>query len=122
MWVIAVYLIYQAAVIGYLPSEPMKRYKEQSDYPKPPSWSRKTLAASKMKKQTTMEYNKEGLDYLKNLFYDKINYENLDHNQLNRSLNLFYGLEFDDNPNWKKNFKGSLIREVEKTKKKSRNS
>ena len=116
MWVIAVYFIYQAAVIGYLPSEFMKRNKEQSDYPKPPSQSRKTLAASKMKKQTTMEYNKEGLDYLKNLFYDKINYENLDHNKLNRSLNLFYGLEFDEKPNWKKKFKGSLIREVEKTK------
>lgn len=64
-----------------------------------------------------MEYNNEDLNYLKILFYQGIKYHDIDEAQLNRSLNLFYGLESDGNPNWKKKFKGSLIREVEKTKK-----
>lgn len=117
MWVIAVYLIFQAAVIGGLLSEPMKRNKEQSDYPKHTSQSRKTLAASKMKKHSTMEYNINHLNYLKSLFYQVEKYQDIKECQLNQSLNLFYGLESNDNTNWKENFKGSLICEGEKTKK-----
>lgn len=70
-----------------------------------------------MKKQTTMAYTEEDLNYLKILFYEEENYQNIDEVKLNRSLNLFYGLESANNTEWKKEFKDSLKCKGEKTKK-----
>jgi len=58
-----------------------------------------------MKRQTKMTYEPDDLFYLKELFYNIENYSEIEKEQLNKSLNLFYGLASDNNNKWKKNFK-----------------
>ena len=52
-----------------------------------------------------MTYKPDDLNYLKELFYNIENYSEIEKEQLNKSLNLFYGLASDNNNKWKKNFK-----------------
>ena len=48
-----------------------------------------------MKRQTKMTYKPDDLNYLKELFYNIENYSEIEKEQLNKSLNLFYGLASD---------------------------
>jgi hypothetical protein len=64
-----------------------------------------------------MKYDPADLEYLKKLFYEIDCFNNVDEKKLNRSLNLFYGLAADDNPQWKKEFKDSVKCKGEITKK-----
>ncbi len=58
----------------------------------------------------------EDLNYLKKIFYNIDNFEDVDEEKLNRSLNLFYGLNNMSDPLWKKEFKDVIKSKGQKTK------
>lgn len=71
---------------------------------------------NKMKKQKEIIYQLEDLKYLFQLFYNINDFDLVDWEKLNKSLNLFYGLKSENNEQWKKEFKDSLKCKGQKTK------
>jgi len=74
-----------------------------------------------MKKQKIQTiYDIEDLNYLKKSFYEFENWDQVEQEKLNKSLNLFYGLNSEDNKQLKKQFKDALkkVKSISKTGKK----
>jgi hypothetical protein len=74
-----------------------------------------------MKKQKTeIIYDIDDLNYLKKLFYEFEKIEQVNSEKLNKSLNLFFGLNSENNSQWRKQFKDAIkkVKSISKAGKK----